>query len=35
VLNRHGRWLSDAVFLYVIDSVKQDTLGVARAILAA
>ena len=34
VLKRHGRWLSDAVYLYIIDSV-QDTLGVARAILAA
>ena len=31
---RHGHWLSDAVYLYIIDSV-QDTLGVARAILAA
>ena len=32
VLKRHGRWASDAVYLYIVDSLEEQ-LGVSAAIL--
>ena len=32
VLKRHGRWLSDAVYMYIVDG-PEEQLGVSQAVL--
>jgi hypothetical protein len=32
VIKRHGRWASDAVYLYIVDGIEEQ-LGVSAAVL--